>query len=47
MMEAIIVELKKHYNFTGDGDLQWFLGIKIVRDRCKGYAVLTQRVHLK
>ena len=47
MVEAIMAELKKYYNFTGGGDLQWFLGIEIIRDRCKGYVALTQRVYLK
>ena len=32
MVEAIMVELKKRYDFTGGGDLQWFLGIEIIRD---------------
>ena len=32
MVEAIMVKLKKCYNFTGGKDLQWFLGIKIIRD---------------
>ena len=32
MVEAIIAELKKRYEFTGGGNLQWFLGMKIIRD---------------
>ena len=32
ILEVIMVELKKHYDLTGGGDLQWFLGIEIVRD---------------
>ena len=30
MMEVIMAKLKKRYNFTGGGDLQWFLGIEII-----------------
>ena len=40
IMEAIMAELKKRYNFTGGGDLQWFLGMEIIRDRYKGYVAL-------
>ena len=47
MVEAIMVKLKKRYNLTGGEDLQWFLGMEIIRDRYKGYAVLIQRVYLK
>ena len=46
-MEVIITKLKKHYNLTGGGDLQWFLGIEIIQDQRKRYAILTQKVHLK
>ena len=46
-MEVIMVKLKKYYDLTGGGDLQWFLGIKIIRDRYKGYVALIQRVHFK
>ena len=42
-----MVELKKRYNFMGGGNLQWFLGIKIIRDRYRGYVTLIQRVYLK
>ena len=42
-----MAELKKRYNLTGGKNLQWFLGIKIIRDRYKGYVMLIQRVHLK
>ena len=35
-----MVKLKKHYNFIGGGDLQWFLGMEIIRDRRKGYVAL-------
>ena len=47
MVEAIVAKLKKRYNLTGGGNLQWFLGIEIIRDRRRGYAALTQRIHLK
>ena len=47
MVKVIMAELKKRYNLTGGGNLQWFLGIEIIRDRHKRYAALTQRVHLK
>ena len=47
IVEAIMVKLKKRYNLTGGEDLQWFLGIKIIQDRRKGYVTLIQRVHLK
>ena len=42
-----MAELKKRYDFIGGGDLQWFLGMEIIRDRHKGYVTLIQRVHLK
>ena len=32
MVEVIVAKLKKRYNLTGGGDLQWFLGIEIIRD---------------
>ena len=32
MVEAIMAELKKRYNFTSGKDLQWFLGMEIIRD---------------
>ena len=32
MVEVIMAKLKKRYNLTGGGDLQWFLGIKIIRN---------------
>ena len=47
MVEAIVAELKKRYELTGGGNLQWFLGMEIIRDRRRGYAALTQRVHLE
>ena len=47
MVEVIMAELKKRYNLTGGEDLQWFLGIKIIRDRYRGYVALIQRVYLK
>ena len=30
IVKAIIVKLKKYYNLTGGGDLQWFLEIEII-----------------
>ena len=47
MMEVIMAELKKRYNLTGGGNLYWFLGIEIIRNRCRGYVILIQRVNLK
>ena len=41
MVEIIMAKLKKRYNLTGGGDLQWFLGMEIIGDRRKGYAALT------
>ena len=46
-MEVIIAKLKKRYDLMGGGDLQWFLGMEIIRDWHKGYAALIQRVYLK
>ena len=40
MVEVIMAELKKRYNLISGKDLQWFLGIKIIWDRYKGYAIL-------
>ena len=34
-----MAELKKRYDLTGGGDLQWFLGIEIIRDRRRGYTL--------
>ena len=42
-----MAKLKKRYNLTGGGDLQWFLGMEIIWDRRRGYAMLIQRVYLK
>ena len=36
-----MAKLKKYYNLMGGGDLQWFLGIKIIRDERKEYVALT------
>ena len=47
IMGVIMAELKKRYDLTGDGDLQWFLGMEIIQDQYRGYIILTQRVHLK
>ena len=47
MVEVIMAKLKKRYNFTGGEDLQSFLGIEIIRDQCKGYITLIQRIYLK
>ena len=40
IVEVIIVKLKKCYNLMGGRDLQWFLGIKIIRDRRRRYVAL-------
>ena len=32
MVKVLMAELKKRYNLTGGKDLQWFLGIDIIRD---------------
>ena len=40
MVEVIMAELKKRYNLTGGGNLQWFLGMKIMQDRYRGCVAL-------
>ena len=42
-----MAKLKKRYNLIGGGNLQWFLGMEIIRNRYKGYVTLIQRVHFK
>ena len=42
-----MAELKKRYNLTGGGDLQWFLGMEIIQDQYKGYVILIQKVYFK
>ena len=32
IVEAIMAKLKKRYDLMGGGDLQWFLGMEIIRD---------------
>ena len=46
MVEVIMAELKKRYNLTGGGDLQWFLEIEIIRDRRRGYVSDVSRVRV-
>src|SRR5712664_1974299 len=35
-VHRLINKLKQHYNLEGGNDLQWFLGIRILRDRERG-----------
>jgi hypothetical protein len=33
LAQALVTELQGRYNLTGGNELQWFLGIEVVRDR--------------
>jgi hypothetical protein len=39
--------LKAKYKLTGGGELQWFLGMEVIRDRTKGLVWLTQTAYLE
>ena len=38
--------LKQRYEFTGRGDLQWFLGIEVIRDRSSRLIYLSQSTYI-
>nr|XP_036578045.1 polyprotein [Colletotrichum truncatum]KAF6785175.1 polyprotein [Colletotrichum truncatum] len=40
-----VSELQKRYHFEGGGDLQWFLGIEVIRDRATRRLWLSQAVY--
>lgn len=41
LKEQIVEELKKLFELTMVGDLKWFLGIHVIRDRAKRHIYLT------
>jgi hypothetical protein len=42
----VAMYLKQTYNLTGGGNLQWFLGIEVVRDRNKKLIWLSQASYI-
>ncbi|XDG02528.1 hypothetical protein ABKA04_002143 [Annulohypoxylon sp. FPYF3050] len=44
--KELIEKIKKKYHLTGGGDLQWFLGIAVLRDRSKKLVWLSQADYL-
>ncbi|KAI1680269.1 RVT-2 multi-domain protein [Pyrenophora tritici-repentis] len=40
-------ELKQRYNLTGGKDLQWFLGVEVIRDREKRKIWLSQKAYVE
>nr|XP_036574506.1 polyprotein [Colletotrichum truncatum]KAF6780949.1 polyprotein [Colletotrichum truncatum] len=40
-----VSKLQKRYHFEGGGDLQWFLGIEVIRDRATRRLWLSQAVY--
>jgi hypothetical protein len=42
----LISQLRERYNLTGGGNLQWFLGIEILRDRAKKLIWLSQSSYI-
>jgi hypothetical protein len=45
-VHRLINKLKQHYNLEGGNDLQWFLGIRILRDREKRIIWLSQSSYI-
>ena len=45
-VHRLIDELKKQYNLDGGKELQWFLGIRIIRDRSKKLIWLSQSSYI-
>ena len=44
--ERLIAQLRSKYNLTGGGELQWFLGIEVLRDRKKRLIWLSQSSYI-
>lgn len=45
-VQRAVADLKAHYDLTGGQDLQWFLGIEVIRDRKKRLIWLSQSSYL-
>ena len=43
--EAVAALLQKRFTFTDGKDLQWFLGIEVIRDRAKRHIWLSQAAY--
>lgn len=46
-MTRILAELRKHFEVTSEGDLKWFLGIKVERNRAARTITLSQEAMVK
>ena len=44
--ERLTAQLRSKYNLTGGGELQWFLGIEVLRDRKKRLIWLSQSSYI-
>lgn len=44
--EKIVVQLKDKYELTGGGEIDWFLGIQVIRDRRKKLLLLSQSSYI-
>lgn len=44
--EAVVRELKEQYSLTGGKDLQWFLGVEVLRDRTQRKIWLSQAAYV-
>jgi hypothetical protein len=45
--DEVATKLKEHYTLTGGHDLQWFLGIEVIRDRTKRLIWLSQASYIE
>ena len=46
LAQALVTELQEQYNLTGGNELQWFLGIEVVRDRPRRLIWLSQLAYI-
>ena len=46
LAQALVTELRERYNLTGGNELQWFLGIEVVRDRPRRLIWLSQLAYI-
>jgi len=44
--QLLVTQLQQKYRLTGGNDLQWFLGIEVIRDRSQGLIWLSQIAYL-
>lgn len=44
--ETLVALLQQKFTFTGGKDLQWFLGVEVIRDKAKQYIWLSQAAYV-